>query len=160
MNFTLTYDPTVVSVNQVQVGDMVRGALFRANIAEPGIIRFGVAVQSGQEISGAGPVAHVEFTALGPEGSSSALTMADPFATDVGTKRLSVGLIDGLVTIEEKPLGDYNGDRCPGVKDALAALQMSVGERDEDLNLDMDQDGSVTAEDARLILREAVTTLC
>ena len=76
------------------------------------------------------------------------------------TTRLRIGLQNGMVTIEPRPLGDYTGDRCLGVKDALAALQMSVGERTEDRNLDMDQDGGVTAEDARLILIEAVTTPC
>lgn len=47
-NFTLTYDTAVVSLNKVDVGDLVRGiALFRANTKDAGIIRFGVAVQSG-----------------------------------------------------------------------------------------------------------------
>ena len=156
MNFTLTYDPTVVRVNQVHVGDLVRGALFRANTTAPGVIRFGVVVQSGQEITGIGPVAHMNFTALGPEGSGSDLTLGDIFATDVGGAHLELGLEFGRVRIEQKPQGDYDGDRSLTPRDALAALQISVGDRAEDLNLD----GRVTAEDARLILREAVTTPC
>ena len=117
-------------------------------------------MQSGQEITGGGPIAYVEFTAVGAEGSSSALTLGDPFTTNVEATRLSIALKHGRLTIEQRPPGDFTGNRCVGVKDALAALQMSVGERTPDLNLDMDRDGSVTAEDARLILREAVTTPC
>ena len=43
--------------------------------------------------------------------------------------------------------------------DALAALKMSVRELIEDPNLDVDEDDRVTAEDARLILRDAVAAI-
>ena len=41
-------------------------------------------------------------------------------------------------------------------EDALNALRMSVGEIEEDPELDVDGDGRVTAADARLILDEVV----
>ena len=52
--------------------------------------------------------------------------------------------------------GDYNGDGRITELDALAALKMSVKLLAEDLILDMDQNGRVTAEDARRILSIAV----
>ena len=52
--------------------------------------------------------------------------------------------------------GDFNGDEQITVLDALAALKMSVGDLEEDMTLDMDHNGRVTAVDARQILTMAV----
>jgi hypothetical protein len=52
--------------------------------------------------------------------------------------------------------GDYNRDGKVTELDALAALKMSVKQLTEDLKLDMDGNGKVTAEDARLILKKAL----
>jgi len=52
--------------------------------------------------------------------------------------------------------GDHNKDGKVTELDALAALKMSVKELPEDLNLDMDGNGKVTAADARLILKKAL----
>ena len=159
MNFSLRYNPAVVRANKAEVGDLARGSLFRANTQEAGIIHFGVAVQSGQEITGDGPVAYVEFTAVGPEGTSTNLTLVDPFTKGVGGSDVGLHLQHGLLVIEAKTKGEYDGDKCVTFRDALAALKMSVRELTEDLNLDVDDDGRVTAEDARLILRDAVAAI-
>ena len=156
MNFSLSYDPAVVRVDKVEAGTPVRGALFRASTQEAGIIRFGVAVQSGEGIiTGDGPIAHVGFVAVGSEGTASDLTLGDPFARDVGGSDVGLDLEHGLVVIEERRKGDHDGDGCVTSDDALAALRMSVGELADDLIMDVDDDARVTAEDARLILREA-----
>ncbi|MBI5687215.1 MAG: hypothetical protein HZC54_19250 [Verrucomicrobia bacterium] len=51
--------------------------------------------------------------------------------------------------------GDSDGDQRLTAKDAEAALQMSVGNRPVDNNLDVDKDGKVMSADARRILQEA-----
>ena len=51
--------------------------------------------------------------------------------------------------------GDSDGDQRFTAKDAEAALQMSVGNRPVDNNLDVDKDGKVMSADARRILQEA-----
>ncbi|MBM3132683.1 MAG: hypothetical protein FJZ95_06590, partial [Chloroflexi bacterium] len=55
--------------------------------------------------------------------------------------------------------GDYDGDGRLTAKDALAALKMSVGGLEEDLNLDMDGNGQVATEDARRLLIAAMGTV-
>ena len=156
LNFSLRYDPVVLKVNKAESGDLAGGTLFQANIQDAGIIRFGVIAQGTAGITGDGPVAHVEFVALGARGKQSQLTLGDLMATDTSGARLGVTLRAGRVTIETKMKGDYDGDGKVTAKDSLAALKMSVGALPEDLNLDMDGDGKVTAEDGRRILAGAL----
>jgi len=156
LNFSLRYDPAVLKVNKAESGDLAGGTLFQANIQDTGIIRFGVIAQGTAGITGDGPVAHVEFVALGARGKQSQITLEDLMATDTAGARLGVTLRAGRVTIETKMKGDYDGDGKVTAKDSLAALKMSVGALPEDLNLDMDGDGKVTAEDGRRILAGAL----
>jgi hypothetical protein len=157
LTFSLRYAPSVVQVNQVRARDLTQGALFEASTREPGIIRFGVAAPGG--ITGEGSLAQVEFTALGSAGSRSDLILGDLLATDTDGQSLGVNLQNGLVTIESRLRGDYDGDGRLTAKDALAALKIAVGDLPPDLNMDMDGDGRITAEDARRILREALQPL-
>ncbi len=156
LNFSLRYDPNVLKVNRVDAGDLVGGALFQPSTRDAGIIRFGVVVQGTTWISGDGPVAHVVFTASGSSGSQSSLTLGDIIATDAGGTRQNLNLSSGRVTISVKLKGDYDGDGRVTMKDALAALQMSVGDLPQDLNLDMDSDGRVTADDVYRIMAAAL----
>jgi hypothetical protein len=89
-----------------------------------------------------------------------------------------VAPVDGLILIEGLPeetsdeiqdtggdpaihfvplLGDCNGNGVLQVLDAQCALKMSVQLIDEDLQLDIDRDGQVSAEDARRILSAALS---
>lgn len=156
MNFSLRYDPAVVRVNRVDPGDLIGGALFQASTREVGIIRFGLAISTADGITGEGPLAYVEFQAVGGIGSRSDLVLRDLLATDTTGGRIDLTLRNGRVTIQARLTGDYDGDGRLTAKDALAALKMSVRELEEDLNLDMDGDGRVTAEDARRILGAAL----
>jgi hypothetical protein len=52
--------------------------------------------------------------------------------------------------------GDCDGDNRWTSSDAECALQMSVGSRPVDMNLDIDQDGNVMSADSRRILQAAV----
>jgi len=156
LNFSLRYDSSVLKVNKADSGDLAGGTLFQANIRDAGIIRFGIVAQGTAGITGDGPVAHVEFTALGARGAQSQLSLGDLLATDTAGAKLGVTLRAGRISIATKLKGDYDGDGKIAAKDALAALKISVGELPEDLNLDMDGDGKVTAEDARRILAGAL----
>ncbi len=124
LNFSLRYDTSVVKVNQVEAGDLAGGALFQASTRDAGIIRFGVAAQGTEGISGDGPLAHVQFTAMGPRGTQSALSLGDLLVTDTRGVSLSLNLRNGRVIIESRLKADYDGDGKITAKDALAALKM------------------------------------
>ena len=156
MNFVLTYDPNVLRVNRVDKGAFLSNIAFAPNYKDPPVIRFGFAAKDG--VSGGGSVAYIEFEAIGSGGSSSPLTLSVEVAKDTSGQALSLKTQNGKVTIQQKTLkGDYNGDGKVTELDALAALRMSVKLLAQDLILDMDNDGKVTAEDARLIMKRAVT---
>jgi hypothetical protein len=160
MNFMLTYNTQVLKVNKVDGGSLVSGALFTPNFKTPPQVRFGLASSDG--IKGSGTVAYIEFQVIGAAGSSSALTLSEVDTTDTSGKAVTVTTQNGAVTVASetgpggKFPGDYNGDGKVTELDALAALKMSVKLLEQDLNLDIDKNGKVTAEDARLILKMAV----
>ena len=52
--------------------------------------------------------------------------------------------------------GDIDGDNQLTARDALAALQISVGKRTADMVLDVTGDGSVNSMDAQKILKMIV----
>ena len=151
LQFSLRYDPLVLSVNGVRAGDFLGDALLQTG-QEAGLVKFALAVPTREGLVGRGVVAQVEFAAAGVSRGNSTLVLGDLRATNNQGRPLSLHLRDGGVVVEAKLRGDYDGDGTLTANDARAALQMSVGELPENLNLDMNDDGRVTADDARRIL--------
>ena len=155
MDFTLTYDPTVVQAYKVTKGSLLAGGTLAGNLEESGIIRFGFATAAG--ISGSGSIATVEFRVVGAEGDSSPLSFSNVLANDATTgAELTIDLVHGILTIGKQISGDGNGDGKITELDALLALKMSVGLLPIDLKMDMNDDAQVTSADARIILVWAV----
>ena len=153
LGFQLSYDPAVVQVVNVPKGALLAPASFTSNTQQPGLIIFGFATT--QAVSGDGSAAIVEFKAVGAQGSSSALTLSQVEATDASGASVSVEMFGGQVTIGQLSQGDINGDNKVSALDALRALRMYVQLEAENLILDMNGNGRVTPEDARLILEMA-----
>ncbi|NQT72095.1 MAG: hypothetical protein HQ553_04915 [Chloroflexi bacterium] len=155
LNFNVTYDSSVISIDRIDKGSLLSGISFVANPNETGIIRFGFATESG--VSGTGPIGYIVCKAVGSAGSSTPLTILGVEATDSSGNPITLQTVNGSVTIDsDRTVGDSNGDGVLTELDALAALRMSVNLMEEDLILDMDQDGRVTAKDALVILSIAV----
>lgn len=146
----------IVPAGTVARGNALPGAtLFSANTDESGIVRIGFAGSS--TVPADGTIAEISFRAVGREGSSSDLP---PVATTMNTSSrqpLTPATVPGTVAIAAKRNpGDFDGDGVLRAADALAALEMSVRLRPEELVLEMDSDGTVTSLDAALIHRSAV----
>jgi len=152
LGFKLDYNPSVVQVVKVSKGSLMSPATFTSNV-QPDYIIFGFAMP--QSISGTGSAAVVEFQALGAEGSKSPLTLTEIMATGSSGAALSVNSVNGELSIGQKQIGDANGDGKLSVLDALIALKMYVQLLPLDLVADINKDGRVTPEDARLILEKA-----
>ncbi len=155
LNVNIEYDPTVVQVNSIPAAGSAKGnRLFEANHRQPGIVRLGLAGNEG--LTADGQLASIPFTAIGPPGSSTVLKVSVTMANDSDGKALSAATLDGAIEIAAAepppppPPPTYSG------KDALDALKMSVQLLAEDLRADLDKDGKVTSNDARLILRAIV----
>jgi len=154
MGFQLSYDPAVAQVTQV-----IKGSLpptFTSNTQQPGLIIIGFATTEG--VSGQkGSAVYVEFRAVGAQGSTCALTLSQIEATDTSGATVPVTPVNGVLTIAQSILGDITGDNKVDLLDALRAIRMYVQLEPENLVLDMNQDGQVNPEDARLILEMTKT---
>ena len=153
LGFNLLYDPDVIEVADVMKGALLQSFTFVPNSNEPGIVRFGFA--STTEMSGDGWAAIVEFKAIGPEGAQTSLTLTDVLATSAVGASLDLTSDDGVITIGAPQDGDSNGDGILNEADALHALRMYVRLEPEDSVADMNGSGSVTPDDARVILQQA-----
>jgi len=148
LGFKLGYNPAVVQVVKVSKGSLMSPATFTSNVQSNYIV-FGFATP--QDISGSGSAAIVEFKAVGAQGSKSPLTLSEILATSSSGAKVSVNTLNGELSIGQKQLGDGNGDGKISVLDALIALKMYVQLLPVDLILDINKDGRITPEDARLI---------
>lgn len=158
INFEVHYDAAVARPE----GDIVKGnllgdAIFSVNPREAGRIRVGFAQTSG--LGGTGTLAQLPMRAVGKPGQRTPLHLEVTAIDDPGGAPLTIRPIDGSIIIVGpggRVLGDCDGDAAVTAADAMCALKMSVGNMDEDANMDADEDGVVTSGDARVLLREAV----
>ena len=154
LGYSIKYDPVVIQFIKADKGAiMPADASFIANSPQQGTIILAYAASS--SIKGSGTTAQIEFKAIGVQGSQSALTLSDVTATGSGGGQIAVNSVNGQVTIGQKIKGDGTGDGQVTVLDALMALKMYVKAITENLVLDVNNDGKVTPEDARLILNMA-----
>lgn len=158
LNATVSYTPAVAAAQGKPVrGNVLGTALFEANTAEAGIARVGFA--GSKPVADSGTLSHITFKAVGMPGDRTVLKVAVTTANGADGKLMTAETINGEVLIVGeggKIPGDADGDGVITASDALSALKMSVKLIPEDKNLDMDRDGSVTSNDARLILMKAV----
>jgi len=104
-----------------------------------------------------------------PAAGTYSLDLGVAEASDVGTWTFSIRAISGSIVATDAvqflvvKAGQSTPAATPALTpdvatalDALKALKMSQGTLTADLSFDVDRDGSVTADDARLILKWAV----
>jgi hypothetical protein len=158
LNVVIEYDSKVGQVRQPsKAGELLAGRLFESNPQESGVFRFGFAGKDG--LAGDGILTMLPITAIGKPGDKSALTATVTSANDAEGQSLDSGVISGeieIVSTGGAGSGDVNDDGIVNTLDALAALKMSVKLLPENMAADMDHDGKVTSNDARLIMLKYV----
>ena len=156
MDLVLGYDPTVLQPTAVEAGSLAADCLFDYSIAD-GSVRIALAHAAG--FGGDGPVAYIVCDVIGAQGWTSPLSIIELTANRADDcSPVEIPAEDGLfqVTGTEESRGDADGDYLLTPFDALMALKMEEGTLATDPVLDIDGDGQVTREDARLILSRAV----
>ncbi len=163
LNVVIEYDPSIAKVSsKPQAADALINYLFEANSSESGIVRIGFAGSKGLKQDGI--IASIPFSLIGKAGSSTPLMVKVTSANSEGDESLKTATVNGKLMVlrnesEEKPPvgpGDTNDDGTVNALDALQALKMSVKLLAENLKADVDTDGTVTSNDARLILKKVV----
>lgn len=156
MDLALGYDPTVLQPTAIEPGSVAADCLFDYSIAD-GSVR--IALAHAQGFGGDGAVAYLLCNVIGAQGWASPLSITELTANRADDySPVEIPAEDGLfqVTGTEESRGDADGDYLLTPFDALMALKMEEGTLPADPVLDVDGDGQVTAEDARLILSWAV----
>ncbi len=162
INILLEFDPNVVQVPSKPAVGIVGGQrLFEANFSEPGRVRLGFAGSTG--ITQDGILATIPFTATGSVGNRTPVSVRVTQANRADGPVLEAQQVSGaleIVAAEVQPPEVIPPTppvvpppRTFSTEDALRALQMSVKLLPEDATLDLDQNGQVSSNDARIILK-------
>ncbi|MBX3417166.1 MAG: hypothetical protein KF851_06150 [Pirellulaceae bacterium] len=161
LNILLEFDPSVVKVqSKPAVGSVGGQRLFEANFSEPGLVRLGFAGSTG--ITQDGVLATIPFTAIGTAGNRTPIHAKVTQANRSDGQAIEAQLIPGTIVIVaggkdsepvQPPPTVVSPPRTFTTDDALKALRMSVKLLPEDLVLDVDENGQITSNDARVILK-------
>ena len=157
LNLTIAYPTGLVRLADSTGGKLSATTLFDLNSRPTGTVRVGLADQKG--IAGEFALCRLDFELIGKPGDVAVLDGEVTSAHRTDDTPVKFNVIDGQIRIlADATQGDFNGDGEITSLDALAALRMSIGKLPEQLILDVDASGSVTAKDARLIMGMAVGT--
>jgi len=155
LNLTITYPTDMLQLANSQGGDVPSSTLFEFNTEPAGTIRVGLADQKG--VVGDFSLCRLDFELIGQPGDVAPLIGNVTLANRTDNQVVKFLVINGEIRIlKDSTPGDFDGNGTIDSLDALAALRMSIGKLPEQLILDVDSDGKVTAKDARLIMGMAV----
>lgn len=158
LNVLVSYAPSVaLAEGKIGRGNVLGNALFEANPAEPGQARIGLA--GSKPLSDSGILAQIPFKITGKPGDLAELQVSVSTANRVDGSAVRAETIAGAILVLDETggvPGDSDGDKTITAGDALAALRMSVKLLPEKKTSDVDGDGKVTSNDARMILQKVV----
>ena len=153
LGFTLNYDSDSLRVVAVERGSRLTKDSFSYDTDTLGQVRFGFAVTKGSGATGTAAV--VSFQVVGAVGSVSPITLSDALVNHRAEGPLTVELVGADFKVGSKIMGDADGDNLITAMDALLALKMASSSSRPDLSLDVNNDGKITIDDARIILNMA-----
>lgn len=95
-DITLTYDPTHVTINGVNLGALAGGWSMATNLSEPGVVK--IAIASATPITLDGQLLKLSITALGEPGTQSALSLT---RGELNESTIPSELVSGNISIVE-----------------------------------------------------------
>lgn len=142
----------------VNKGSFVGNALFDSRIGQ-GACRHDIRISfaSSTGLRGSGPVAVISCTLEKPIANAIDTQITIDTASSGTGAALQIPAYGGYIFSGKSPKGDCDGDGYASTRDALMAIQMSVGKQETDLTCDFNGDGKVNSADAREILRFSQT---
>ena len=153
LGFTLNYDPDSLRVLNVERGSRLTEESFTYDTDTLGEVRFGFASTEGTTPGGTAAV--IEFQVVGTAGAVSPITLSDALVNHNTSGPLTMQLVGADFKVGPRMLGDADGDSQITALDALQVLRMASNLQKVDLTLDVNNDGKITIDDARIILNMA-----
>ena len=105
MDLTVTYDPTILKVKDVDKGDLNKG-MISSDSTTSGILSIAIADQSG--INGDGEIAKISFEVINKTGDTP-IRIETLEVYDVDANEISANSEDGSFTVTEKKAGETPG---------------------------------------------------
>jgi hypothetical protein len=102
-----------------------------------------------------GTAAVVEFQVVGSPGTVSPITLSDALVNHNASGPLNMELVGADFKVGPRILGDADGDSNITALDAFQVLRMAANLQKVDISLDVNNDGRITIDDARIILNMA-----
>lgn len=156
MDVSLRWQKNVAQLVNVKNGASTQNMYLQWNEVSKGYLKIAFASASG--FRGSGSVAILVFKLVGSEGDETPVT-GEVIAAN-SSDGSSIGIrtfTPGRITIVPSAVpGDCDGDEKLTERDALAALQIAVEKKPFDICYDVNNDGIVNSQDARIILRRIV----
>ena len=149
----MNYDPDALRVLTVERGSRITKESFSFDADTLGEVRFGFAVTQGMGPGGTAAV--IEFQVVGSTGAISPITLSDALVNHNASGPLTMQLVGADFKVGTRMRGDADGDSRITALDALQVLRMASNLQKVDLALDMNNDGKITIDDARIILNMA-----
>ena len=153
LGFTMNYDANSLRVVSVERGSRLTEESFSFDSDTLGEIQFGFAVIRGTVPGGTAAV--VEFQVVGSEDTVSPITLSDALVNHNSSTPLTMELVGADFKVGPRVRGDADGDSRVTMLDALQVLRMASDLQKIDLALDINNDGKITIDDARIILNMA-----
>ena len=156
MDFELNWNSAIGELQNVKKGSMTKNHMLQWNEVSKGNLKIAFAASKG--ISGSGSIAVLVFKLVGPEGSSTTVKGNVSTANKSDGTQIPISSFNqGVLSITQALIpGDCDGDDKLTERDALAALQIAVEKRPFDKCYDVNKDGKVDSQDARIIMRRIV----
>ena len=159
LNFELSYDPAVIKLaGNPTYGPAMSSPIIQpiwaAHSDHPGNLRVGFVSKAGGSASGV--IMSIPFSVIGPAGSRTTLELKVTTANGADGGAETILIAPGDLVVEAPPPPPPPPPPVFSALDAMKALQMSVGMIPTDMKYDVDKNGQVTANDARLILQQVV----
>ena len=152
MDLDWSYNASVLKIINETKGSLNEKALFNWNEVSPGKLK--IAFASSKGVTGSGSIAVMKFEVIGNTGDTSTLTGTVTTASKTDGTEISVSVNHGEFTVGTSQIkGDCDGDGELTERDALVAIQMSVGKLAVDMCCDYNGDGKVDSSDAREMLK-------
>jgi hypothetical protein len=150
MDLDWSFDASVLKIIDVTKGSLNKKALFDWNEVSAGKLKIAFASSKGDSAKKSS-IAVMKFEVIGNTGATSTITGTVTTASKTDGTEISVSVNPGEFTVGTSQIkGDCDGDGELTGRDALAALQMSVGKRAIDMCYDYNKDGRVDSADAPL----------
>ncbi len=157
-NYDVSFNSTVLRLDNATAGQIGTSGNFTVipvdiwNESSPGVVTIAQNVPGLSGVSGSGYLAALHFSAIGPLGNSSTITLSDGVLSNIFAEGIPAAWIGDCVEVGVVP-GDANGDGDVNAVDITKVERIIVKLDNPTPGADANQDGNINAIDITKVER-------